>query len=128
MKELPAWVLTNPLPAVHDLESRTSVEMVARLYAAMQSLIEEVNEHIAQVNKTVGENDTELKNALGQFEHKFTCISNDLVQMVREVEKKIDGKIAAAIAEAVVNGSIVEIYDPLTESLTLKWEVNNDGI
>ena len=54
MNQLSTWVLTNPLPAVHDLESLTSVEMVARLYAAMQSLINEVNEHIAQVNKTVG--------------------------------------------------------------------------
>lgn len=127
MNQLPAWVLTNPLPAVHDLESRTSVEMVARLYAAMQSLIKEVNEHIAQVNKTVGENDTELKNALGQFEHKFTCISNDLVQMVREYEKTMDGKINAAVAEAVSTGKIVEVYDPLTESLDFRWEVNGNG-
>lgn len=127
MKQLPVWVLTNPLPAVHDLESRTSVEMVARLYAAMQSLIKEVNEHIAQVNKTVGENDTELKTALGQFEHKFTCISNDLVQMVRDYEKTMDGKINAAVAEAVSTGKIVEVYDPLTESLDFKWEVNGNG-
>lgn len=126
MKQLPAWVLTNPLPAVHDLESHTSVEMVARLYAAMQSLIKEVNEHIAQVNKTVGENDTELKTALQEFEHKFTCISNDLVQMVREYEKTMDGKINAAIAEAVQNGRIVEVYDSLTESLDFRWEVNEN--
>ena len=127
MKQLPAWVLTNPLPAVHDLESRTSVEMVARLYAAMQSLIKEVNEHIAQVNKTVGENDTELKTTLKEFEHKFTCISDDLVQMVREYEKTMDGKINAAVAEAVSTGKIVEVYDPLTESLDFKWEVNGNG-
>lgn len=127
MNQLPAWVLTNPLPAVHDLESRTSVEMVARLYAAMQSLIKEVNEHIAQVNKTVGENDTELKTTLKEFEHKFTCISNDLVQMVREYEKTMDGKINAAIAEAVENGRIVEVYDPLTESLDFRWEVNENA-
>lgn len=127
MNQLPTWVLTNPLPAVHDLESRTSVEMVARLYAAMQSLIKEVNEHIAQVNKTVGENDTELKTALQEFEHKFTCISNDLVQMVREYEKTMDGKITAAVAEAVSTGKIVEVYDPLTESLDFRWEVNRNG-
>ena len=127
MKQLPAWVLTNPLPAVHDLESLTSVEMVARLYAAMQTLIKEVNEHIAQVNKTVGENDTELKTTLQKFEHKFTCISNDLVQMVREYENTMEGKINAAVAEAVSTGKIVEVYDPLTESLDFRWEVNGDG-
>ena len=93
----------------------------------MQSLINEVNEHIAQVNKTVGENDTELKTTLKEFEHKFTCISNDLVQMVREYEKTMDGKINAAVAEAVSTGKIVEVYDPLTESLDFKWEVNGNG-
>lgn len=127
MKQLPKWNIPSTTPAVHDLESVSSLEMVAKLYGAMQSLINEVNDHIAQVNKTVGENDTELKNALGQFEHKFTCISNDLVRMVREVEKEIDGKITEAVAEAVINGSIVEIYDPLTESLNLRWEVNGNG-
>lgn len=127
MKELPPWVLANPIPAVNDLDSRTSIEMVGRLYAAMQSLIKEVNEHIAQVNKTVGENETELKTALQEFEHKFTCISNDLVKMVREYEKTMDGKINDAVAEAVVGGRIVEVYDPITESLEFKWEVNENG-
>ncbi len=121
MNQLPTWVLTNPIPAVHDLESRTSVEMVARLYAAMQSLINEVNEHIAQANKTVGENDTELKNALTQFEHKFTCISNDLVKMVRDYGNTMDEKIANAVEEAFFAGKLVEVYDPLTESLELKF-------
>lgn len=127
MNQLPTWVLTNPIPAVHDLDSRTSIEMVGRLYAVMQSLIKEVNEHIAQVNKTVGENDTELKTTLKEFEHKFTCISNDLVKMVREYEKTMDGKINAAVAEAVSTGKIVEVYDPLTESLYFEWEVNGNG-
>jgi SMC interacting uncharacterized protein involved in chromosome segregation len=127
MKQLPAWALTNPFPAVNDLESGTSIEMVARLYAAMQSLIKEVNEHIAQVNKTVGENDTELKTAMSQFEHKFTCISNDLVKMVRDYEKTMDGKINEAVTKAVSTGKIVEVYDPLTESLDFKWEVNENG-
>lgn len=120
MNQLPLWVLTNPLPAVHDLESRTSVEMVARLYAAMQSLIKEVNEHIAQVNKTVGENDTELKNDLNEFEIKFTKISNDLVKMVRDVEKTIDSKIISAVNEKLAELEVGLVYDPYTESLDLK--------
>ena len=120
MNQLPAWVLTNPLPAVHDLESRTSIEMVGRLYAAMQSLIEEVNEHIAQVNKTVGENDTELKTVLKEFEHKFTCISNDLVRMVRGVEETVDSKITTAVNEKLEELEIGLVYDPYTESLDLK--------
>lgn len=127
MNKLPPWNIPSTTPAVHDLESVSSLEMVERLYAAMQSLIEEVNTHIAHVKLTVGANDTELKTALKQFEHKFTCISNDLVQMVREYEKTMDGKINTAIAEAVIAGKIVEVYDPLTESLEFRWEVNGNG-
>ena len=127
MNKLPPWNIPGTTPAVHDLESLTSVEMVARLYAAMQTLIKEVNEHIAQVNKTVGENDNDLKPALKEFEHKFTCISNDLVKMVRDFEKTMYGKIADAVAEAVVAGKIVEVYDPLTESLEFRWEMDGNG-
>lgn len=127
MNKLPPWNIPSTTPAVYDLESVSSLEMVAKLYGAMQSLINEVNGHIAKVNKTVGENDTELKTTLGQFEHKFTCISNDLVQMVREYEKTMVGKINTAITEAVIAGKIVEVYDPLTESLEFRWEVNGNG-
>ena len=120
MNQLPKWVLTNPLPAVNDLESLTTIEMVSRLYAAMQSLIDEVNEHIAQVNKTTGENAAALKKELEEFEHKFTCISNDLVKMVRGIEKNVDKIIAESVAEQLAALEIGMVYDPETEGLVLK--------
>lgn len=123
MNQLPPWNIPSTAPAVHDLESVSSLEMVSKLYGAMQSLITEWNEHSARVNAAVSDNDTEVKNALREFEHKFTCISNDLVKMVRDYDKKIDGKITDAVADAVNTGKVVAVYDPVTESLDFRWEV-----
>lgn len=120
MNQLPKWVLTNPLPAVNDLESLTTIEMVSRLYAAMQTLIDEVNAHVAQVNKTTGENAAALKKELEEFEHKFTCISNDLVRMVRGIEKNLPVMVSEAVAEEMKTAVIGMVYDPETESLSLK--------
>lgn len=127
MKELPPWNIPSTAPAVHDLESVSSLEMVSKLYGAMQSLITEWNKYSETVNADLSEKDTEVRNAIQEFEHKFTCISNNLVQMVRDNEKKLDGKITDAVHEAVMSGKIVEIYDPMTESLEFRWEVNDNG-
>lgn len=123
MNQLPNWNIPSTAPAVHDLESVSILEMVSKLYGAMQSLITEWNEHSETVNAALSAKDTEARNALQEFEHKFTCISNDLVTMVRDYEKRMDGKITDAVHEAVISGKIVEVYDPITESLDFRWEV-----
>lgn len=123
MKQLPPWNIPSTAPAVHDLESVSALEMVSKLYGAMQSLITEWDKYSEAVNATLTAKDTEARNTIQEFEHKFTCISNDLVQMVRDLEKKMDGKITAAVRDAVISGKIVEVYDPITESLEFRWEV-----
>lgn len=123
MKQLPPWNIPSTAPAVHDLESVSTLEMVSKLYGAMRSLITEWNEWGEKVKAELSAENTEARNAIQEFEHKFTCISNDLVQMVRDLEKKMDGKITAAVHDAVISGKIVEVYDPITESLEFRWEV-----
>lgn len=44
MRKLPNWHLTNYKPAFYDFESLTVVEQTAKLYGAMQELINEYNE------------------------------------------------------------------------------------
>lgn len=124
MNKLPDWNIPSTVPAVHDLESRSSLEMVAKLYGAMQSLITEWNEYREKATAAASAKDTEFSAALAEFEHKFTCISNDLVQMVRDYDKKLEGKITEVVAEAVNTGKVVAVYDPVTESLDFRWEVS----
>lgn len=60
MNLLPKWVLTNSYPAVFDSESATTIEMTAKIYAAMQELISDYNSFVDTVNQQIIEflNDT----------------------------------------------------------------------
>lgn len=66
MEKLPKWCVTDKFPALYDVESATAIEMVAKLYGAMNSLIEEYNNFVDNINESVGDftttatNDNEL--------------------------------------------------------------------
>ena len=53
MQVLPKWVLTSKFPAIHDSESLTVIEQTARIYGAMNSLIEEYNAFAENVNNSM---------------------------------------------------------------------------
>jgi len=55
MIQLPRWVLTNEMPAFYESESATSIEMVAKLYGAMQTLIDEYNSFAEGMEKTIND-------------------------------------------------------------------------
>ena len=117
MQQLEKWCPANPQPAFNDVESLTAIQMVSRLYAAMQALIKEVNAHIEQVNAATDANREELQSELMEFSHRFTCISNDLVQMCRDIRRSLDAKISDAVAEQL---KALIVYDPETEGLLIK--------
>ena len=50
---LPKWVLPNNYPAFYDSESATAIEMVAKLYGAMKTLIEEHNTNSEEWKNTI---------------------------------------------------------------------------
>lgn len=55
MQKLPNWFLVNHNPSFHDCESQTAIEQTARIYGAMNDLIEETNEHTEMINKKIEE-------------------------------------------------------------------------
>ena len=55
LKKLPHWCITDIFPAFYDFESLTSIEQTARLYAAMQGIIEGCNKYSEELNKTIEE-------------------------------------------------------------------------
>ena len=67
MKKLPNWFLTNPRPANYDSESLTVIEQTARLYAAMNELIEEYNETISALTKRLEEYESGLTEEMTTF-------------------------------------------------------------
>lgn len=112
MQLLPKWVLTNPLPGVYDTESGTAADMTAKVYGAMNTLIEEYNNFAENSNRIIEEfkNSTEQNAeafgiALRQEFQDFIDVlevkiaSQDL--KISDQDKKLAGDIKQLITEYV---------------------------
>lgn len=53
IKNLPNWCVTNQFPSAYDTDSATAIEMVAKLYAAMQETIDFLNEYVDENDEIV---------------------------------------------------------------------------
>ena len=136
MQLLPKWVLTNPSPSIYDSESGTAVQMVAKVYGAMNTLIEEYNQFADEVNKQIIEYNEDITKDNDNFKK---CITETVEKYIKSIDMKIDEqnlKIDKAVLsmtenivdttnelvnQAIINGQIVvyEDYDSATESLNL---------
>lgn len=131
MQVLPKWVLTNKFPAIHDFESLTVIEQTARIYGAMNSMIEEYNAFADNVNKNIKEFQTASEADREQFEIamrqefqdfidvidlKIKAMENDIFSVTNDVK----GFARELMNEAFENGTITieERYDTETESLS----------
>lgn len=118
MVQLPRWVLTNPIPAVLDTESVTAIEMVAKLYGAMQGLIDEYNAFAERTEKSVNDfmNDSNADREVFQIAMR---------QEFQDFIDVIDVKVTAAesymrtnlreIAEQYLAGIINEFNDQILD-------------
>jgi hypothetical protein len=136
MKLLPSWKIPDTRPAVYDVESATCIEMVAKLYGAMNEIIEECNTFIttteAKIDEYIkgSEEDIDLfKVGLRQEFQDFIDVIELKIQAqdlkIEEAEKYMETNIERT-ATNVINQKIREgditfetIYDPDSESLTL---------
>ena len=117
MQPLPKWVLANPFPALHDFESLTVLDQTARIYGAMNQMIEEWNKMIEQIF-AFEKSETESRE---EFEMKLTKV---IREFICEWEKNMsDLQLIAkdTINEAISSGAIKinEVYNPETESLDM---------
>lgn len=115
MQLLPKWVLPPTMPSVYETESFTALEMVSKLYGAVNELIAQYNATIEQLN---GFQEAE-RQAREEFELNLT---KDIKQFICETESKfldLEGTAQKVINEAIQTGAIqiAERYDPETESL-----------
>lgn len=134
MKLLPKWVLTNPYPSIYETESGTAIQMVAKVYGAMNSLIEEYNKFADEVNKQI----IEYNDSITKDNEQFKCCITQIVEnYIKSIDMKIDEqdlKIEKAVlymkdnlSESIMKElerqlnsgeiTITQIYDETTESL-----------
>lgn len=128
MRKLPNWVLTNPLSAFYDSESGTVIEQTAKVYGAMNTLIEEHNKFIEELNKTI--ENIESDNA--EFKECITELVNNYIKVIDEkvklqdlaIETKTKEYSKQVIKQAIEDGKIIikNEYEDGTENLNLSLE------
>lgn len=121
MNALPKWALANPFPAIHDFESLTVIDQTARIYGAMNALIEEYNKFAETVNDQLSTFTESEQEARKEFELQITKVMNEFrCSMEQYLKLNLEGTATALINEAIEAGRlVVEQYDPATESLNI---------
>lgn len=129
MQRLPNWLIPNKFPAVYDCESATAIEMVAKIYGSMQSMIDEYNKFVDAVNveiesfeKSTNANIYDFKSCIGEMMKNFTeCMEIKIDEAVFYMKENAEGTTTTIINEALSNGAIkiVERYDANAESLEM---------
>ena len=130
MKNLPFWHLTNKYPSFQDVDSKTAVEMVAKVYGTMQELITEFNNLSSQLEKSMTDFETGVNNDVDEFKR---CITEIVENFIKVVDDKLffqDKKIENVVEDAINSGKIkaVGIYDETSESLeiTITYDGGNE--
>lgn len=129
---LPKWVLANKFPAIHDFESLTVIDQTARIYGAMNQLIEEYNAFADQINKSVEEFQTASEEDRKKFEIAMRQEFQDFIdavdlkirmmdQTINDIEGNIEQITKDTVNKAINSGRLYveESYDPETESLNM---------
>lgn len=117
MNRLPKWVLANPFPAIHDFESLTVNDQTARIYGAMNQLIEEWNKMIEQLSN-FEKSETESRE---EFELKITKVMREFICSMEQKYSDLTALATTLINDAIQSGQITvtEAYDPNAEELSI---------
>lgn len=125
--KLPYWRLTEVHPAIHDYESLTTVQMTARVYGAMQKLIEDYNKWIDEVNLTFENYEKERNINFDEFKEDLTKITNDFIQSVDHKiscqDRKIDELYVYLKDNIIV--AVQDVVSQMKENGELDEAINN---
>lgn len=121
MMNLPKWIIPDKFPALYDLESATAIEMVAKLYGSMQTLINEYNEYVSTLNKNLDTFESELTDANKCFKETMETFVNNFITCVDVKIDKQNAEIASAIDE------IIRTAESVTEQAIANGKVLKDA-
>lgn len=128
MIKLPLWTLNQNKPSVYDTESATCIEMVAKLYGAMQELIDEYNGFATNVNKLIEEFTTGVNNDNEVFRTALRQEFQDFIDTVAMEVQSQDNKIDEAVRymkDKIVSTTQTLVINALAnEEITAKTSYN----
>lgn len=119
MINLPDWRLTNRFPTHYDCESGTTIEMTAKVYAAMQQLINEYNQFVVELNKELAQFKGETNVEIEQFKQCVTELVENHIKLVDTKLTQQDLMIQTTIAEGIKNLKVEQVYNEETEAMDL---------
>jgi lysophospholipase L1-like esterase len=116
---LPPWVETNLQPAFYDLESGTSLQQTARMYAKVNQLIRSVNEQ----NETIADYIQQFVDLRNYVEDYF-----DNLDVQEEINNKLDAMVQDGTIKSILNNELLgEINNKVLQN-TIDIEANSEAI
>ena len=115
ISKLPYWVLTDKTPAFYDSESKTTIEMTAKVYAKMQELVDDYNKFIDDINKHIEDYETGVNQDLECFKTNITKTCHDYISMM-------DSKITSQ--DKIIDEAVKYMKDNLIKTIK---ELNQTG-
>lgn len=147
LKPLPPIAMTDLQPAFYDVESVTAIEMVSKLYAYIQNMVDDYNSFITEINNEIENFENDVNSNIDEFERCIRQLMSDYIESIDIrmdlQDKKIDDSIenqneiindavnymknnivattTNVINEAIENGNlnIGITYDEPTEALNI---------
>lgn len=96
INQLPNWCLTNENPSFYETESATAIEMVAKLYAKMQELIEDYSFNNKNLMEIVEDFKKIITDNFNVFSVELRQEFQDFIDVIELKVKANDGKIEEA--------------------------------
>lgn len=90
MQRLPHWLINNKFPAVYDTESATAIEQTAKVYGAMQTLIDEYNKFVDDLNANISSFETSTNKNIEDFKE---CITTTMRNYIETLDVKVDSAV-----------------------------------
>lgn len=135
MQKLPAWVVANKYPAFFDLESNTAIEQTARLYGAVNTLIENYNTFISVVEEEITtmveqyalDNETHEVAVRQIMQDFFDSVETSLQlqnSKIEAIENSFVDNLSKTVTQAINDGKItVKVaYNEETEEVNIVAE------
>lgn len=126
MYTLPLWVLPNSKPGFYDTESATAIEQTAKLYRAMQDLIEEYNSFATRVNEEIEKFMSGTEKDYDVFKVALRQEFQDFIDVIELKYKNQDQIINDAVTKIDTNNNVLKTY--LNAQIEEQNRIINDAV
>lgn len=117
---LPRWILNSNNPSFYDTESATAIEMVAKIYGSVNSIIEDYNKFVDITNQKISEFNNSTTKDIELFKVAIRQEFQDFIDTVELKIKQQDNIIKNAINDMNerLESGLEEVDNSLSNAIT----------